>query len=254
MKTFFVKALTVLAAFMAFSNPAAAQLNGELEFISSPVGAFSTKLALGYGLKLGGSTNLSFEFRYTNQFAPFLDGSGAIRFGATLTTAFSDKVGFGFRARYTLASLGLDNTSRVNLTTWLTLNLVSRDDLSLDAKLEFTSDVVPGFNLGSSLYIDATYVINENAIAFFGLEADFTLISSSGFSFDAFSYYFELDYAFNNQLVVFGGSTIILDTTGFSGFDLNAGLRYNLSDSFAVRLIGGYDTAFYVRLALLFNR
>jgi hypothetical protein len=246
----FFKALTVLAASVAIASPASAQLNGFLSLDAFPQGpAFSARLGLNYGLNINANTSATLGLRYTFNFTT---ESSALVF-ARVDSSLSEKVTVGGTLFLGLSSIGSGNTVSVTLRPYATLALLENDTLGIYGTLTLNAPIVPSFALQPWLAIDASYGRGNFGIDF-GVEADFQILPS--FRFDGIYTYVHANYDINSALRVFGGVGAYTDFSSFA-FDsvygpdyrgVYAGLRYNLSNAFALRLTTGYVGAFYVTL------
>jgi hypothetical protein len=246
------KALTVLAASVAIASPASAQLSGFLSLDAFPQGpAFSARLGLNYGLDINANTSATLGLRYSFNFTT---ESSALVF-ARVDSSLSEKVTVGGTLLLGLSSIGTNNRVDVVLRPYATLALLENDNLGLYGTLILNVPVVPVFALQPWLAIDGSYSMGSFGVDF-GVEADFQIVPD--FRFDGIYSYFHIFYDINTAFRVFGGVAVNTDFTGFNldannlyGPDFNgvyAGLRYNLSNAFALRLTTGYVGAFYVTL------
>jgi hypothetical protein len=246
----FLKALTVLAATVAISSPASAQLSGFLSldtFFPGP--EFSARVGLNYGLDLNNTTSATLGFRYNFNF----NVESSARVFAQIDSAINDKFTVGGLLNLSLSSIGTGNKFGVELRPYASLILVESDTFFLAGTLYLSVPIVPAFALSPWLALDASYTMGSLALDF-GIEADFTLIP--GFSFDGIFGYVHANYDINDPLRIFGGIGYYTDFGSFSfdsvyGIDFRgvyAGLRYNLSDAFAARLTTGYNGGFYITL------
>jgi hypothetical protein len=249
----FLKALTVLAAAAALSSPASAQLSGFLSLDTViPGPSFGARLGLNYGLSLSSTTSATFGFRYNFNFnIP----SGALVF-ARVDADLNDNLTLGGALYLALSDIGAGNNVSVTLRPYATLTLVDTETLGVSATLTLNAPIVPAFALQPWLGVDASYSMGSLGVDF-GLEADFQIIPS--FRFDGLYGYVHAYYDINSPLRIFGGTAIVIDSSGFalSGglygpdfYGIYAGIRYNLSSAFAARLTAGYlgNGAFYVTL------
>jgi hypothetical protein len=244
------KALTVLAASIAIASPASAQLSGFLSLDAFPQGAaFSARLGLNYGLDISANTSATLGLRYNYNFTT---ESSALVF-ARVDSSVSSKLTIGGTLFLGLSSIGTGNAVSVTLRPYATLTLLENDTWGIYGTLTLNAPIVPAFALQPWLAIDAAYGMGNFGIDF-GIEADFQIVPS--FRFDGIYSYVHVNYDINGALRVFGGVGAYTDFTSFA-FDVvygpdfrgvYAGLRYNLSNAFAVRLTTGYVGAFYVTL------
>ncbi len=246
----FLKALTVLAATVALSSPASAQLSGFLSldtFFPGP--AFSARLGLNYGLDLNANTSATLGFRYNFNFN--VESSASVF--ARVDSAVSDKLTIGGTLILSLSSIGTGNNLGVTLRPYASLTLVESDTFFVAGTLYLNVPIISAFALQPWLAIDASYSMGALGVDF-GVEADFQIIPS--FRFDGIYGYIHANYDISSPLRVFGGLGFYTDFSGFFfdgvyGTDfrgLYAGLRYNLSNAFAARLTTGYNGGFYVTL------
>ncbi len=248
----FLKALTVLAATVAISSPASAQLSGFLSldtFLPGP--AFGARVGLNYGLDLNNSTAATFGLRYNFNFT---FESSALVF-AQVNSNINDKLAIGGTLILELVSIGTLNTFKATLRPYASLTLVETNTFFVAGTLYLNVPIIPTFKFQPWFAVDASYGMGALGVDF-GLEADFQIIPS--FRFDGIYGYIHANYDISSPLRVFGGLAFNTDFTGFY-LDSNglygddflgvyAGLRYNLSNAFAARLTTGYNGGFYITL------
>jgi hypothetical protein len=245
----FLKALTVLAATVALSSPAAAQLSGQVDLTYTPAGSgFSTKAALSYAAKLGSNLNLLVGGDYTLNLSPSVPST--INLFARVSSQVSSNLLIGGRLLYTLSDIGVSNTSALALRAYGIFNAVSTDNFYVDLTPKIDVGLIGGFYLDLNLDVDAGYDINDQFSVFFGA---YTGVGFVPFAFYGLGTYVELDYYPTSALTVFAGTGFYLGS-GFSWDGLYAGVRYDLSSMFAVKLQLSYSNAFVIKLTGLYNR
>lgn len=245
----FLKALTVLAAVATFSSPAAAQLNGELSVSTSAFQTFSAKAALEYNLALTSQAKLAIGAIYTTG-AFGVNGTGALSTYVNLDYALNDKFNVGAELGLDISSLGVNNTVGVTLIPFAVFHAIDNGQLTLDVTGQLPMTIVQPFDLGFTLSVDGTYFVNKPFSIEFGADAGLGLVPAFGFAGAGF--YATLKYQISDPFLVFAGFSGSYLTT--FGYDITAGLRYDLSSVFALKLTAGYDGAFRATLQGLYNR
>jgi hypothetical protein len=239
----FLKALSVLAATVAISSPASAQLSGFLSldtFFPGP--AFSARLGLNYGLNLNNTTKATLGFRYNFNFnTPSNTNAFAI-----VSSSLNENLTIGGALILGLSDIGATNQFALILRPYATLLLTRTDSLALAATVTLNTSILPTFGFQPWLALDGAFTSGSLGIAF-GLRTILTIIPNFAF---ALTTYLHTNYNLSNDLKLFGGTALLfnngLEWSGalYQG-DLDykgiyAGLQYTLSDSFALRFTTGY--------------
>ncbi len=242
------KILFTLLTIAAFSNPAAAQLSGEVSFSATNFSSFSAKIALEYGFQLSATSNASVGATYVNN--P-LGAVGSSSFALTGTANFllSNDLAAGADLVFSISSLGVANTVSLSLTPYITYLVINTEQLALAVTGKLPISILTGFGFGLVGFVDGFYIAADNLGIAFGISAGFSIVP---FAFSGVGFYVRADYTLSETIMLFAGFNGLI-TSNF-GYNIYGGIHYDITDSFALKLTAGYSGAFRLTLSGLFNR
>jgi hypothetical protein len=250
----------VLATVLSLASPAAAQLSGFVSLDGSPTGpTFGARVGLDYALSLSDTATATIGARYNLNVVGNPVAPSSARVFARAETLLSDSLNLGGQVTVTVSGIGASNAVGLSLRPYIAYRFLANESFAAVATLNLETAVVPAFALTPFVQVDTIYVSGPLAV-YFGAEADFTVVPS--FSFDALFGYLNINYTLSSALELRAGAGFgyAAGNFGLVGgvFDsdsngIYAGLQYTLSDSFKLRLTGGYASSIYLTLTGFFN-
>jgi hypothetical protein len=248
----FLQALIVLITSLLLTSPASAQLSGFASvdtFFTTPNPLFGARVGLNYGLNLNENTDLSLRFRFT-----YLSAINVL-LAPRVNSRVGDKWAIGGEVFLSFTATSVVSSFGITLRPYARLTLVDSYNLAVLGVVFLNTPIFPAFALQPSLALNLIFVNDALGIDL-GVKADFQVLPTTGFI--ALFSYAHLNYDVSSSLRIFTGAAVStnftifnLEVNGLFGEDFRgiyAGLRYNVSDMFAVRLTTGYVGAFYVTL------
>ncbi|MFN3265331.1 MAG: hypothetical protein ACK41E_00675 [Deinococcales bacterium] len=208
---------------------------------------------MSYATKLGSNVNLLVGGNYYLNLTPSPATPSTVELFALVSSQVAENLTVGGRLFYTLNGIGVTNTSSLALRAYAIYSAVSNDRLFVDITPKLDVGLVGGFYLDFNVDIDAGYSISDKFAVLFGAYTGLGI--APAFGWKGLGVYGEFDFFATEMLTLFAGTSFGVDSSFFWD-GAYAGLRYDLSSSFALRLTATYTGggALVLNLTGLYNR